>query len=123
MPYFNLDELEGDLITPEYSSAYGPNVRGEKIEVGRFFYPKGSEAKTHAHPNEQIQVVIRGRARYHIAGEEKILGPGDLVLNPPNVEHGILEVIEDLEIINCKDVVPGWSVKWARWEPEEEVDG
>lgn len=119
MPYFNLDEIEADLITPEYSSAVGPNIRGEKIEVGRFFYPKGSEARTHAHPNEQFQIVIRGRARFITGDEEKILGPGDVIHNLPNVEHGILEVLEDLEVINCKDVVPGWSVKHARWEPEE----
>lgn len=119
MSFFRLEDIEGDSITPEYSSAYGPNVRGEKIEVGRFFYPKGTEARTHAHPNEQIQVVLSGRARYHVAGEEKVLGPGDLVLNPPNAEHGILEVLEDLTVINYKDVVPGWSVKWARWEKEE----
>jgi quercetin dioxygenase-like cupin family protein len=120
MPFFNLDELETDHITPEYSSAVGPNIHGDKIEVGRFYYPKGTEAKAHAHPNEQIQVVIRGSGRFHTGGEEKILGPGDVIFNPPNVEHGIIEAIEDLEVINCKDVVPGWSVKWARWEPEEE---
>ncbi len=76
MPFYKLDEVEAGLITPEYSSARGPNVRGERIEVGRFFYPKGTEARTHAHPNEQIQVVLRGRARYHLGGEERELGPG-----------------------------------------------
>ncbi len=39
-------------------------------------------------------------------------------MNPPGVPHGILEVLEDLEVVNCKDVVPGWSVKHARWEDE-----
>ena len=57
----------------------GPNIRGEKIEVGRFYYPKGTEARAHAHPNEQIQVVLRGRGRFHTGGEEKILGPGDVL--------------------------------------------
>ncbi|MBI3126784.1 MAG: cupin domain-containing protein [Candidatus Tectomicrobia bacterium] len=119
MPYHHLDDVKPDLITPEYSSAFGPNVCGKKIEVGRFLYPKGTQAKFHSHPNEQMQVVLRGRARFSIGGEERVVGPGDLVhVAPPNVKHGILEVMEDLEVINCKEVVPGFSVKHARWEDE-----
>ena len=34
MPFYKWDQLESDSITPKYSSAYGPNIRGEKIEVG-----------------------------------------------------------------------------------------
>ena len=47
--------------------------------------------------------------------EEKVLGPGEVVLIPANTEHE-LEILEDMEIINCKDVVSGWSVYHARWE-------
>jgi quercetin dioxygenase-like cupin family protein len=115
MPFYKWSEIEKDLITPEYSSAHGPNIRGEKIEVGLFFYPAGTEAKPHAHPNEQIMVVIRGKGKWRVGKEEKVLGPGEAVLIPANIEHE-LNIIEDLEIINCKDVVPGWSVKNARWE-------
>ena len=119
MPYFHLDDVQPGLITPEYSSAFGPNVCGRKIEVGRFLYPKGTQAKLHDHPNEQMQVVLRGRARFSVGGEERVVGPGDLIhVHPPNVKHGILEVMEDLEVINCKEVVPGFSVKWAKWEDE-----
>ena len=115
MPFYKWEEMKKDSITPKYSSAHGPTVRGEKIEVGLFSYPAGTEAKPHAHPNEQIQVLVKGKARYRVAGEEKVLGPGEAVLIPANAEHG-LEVLEDLQIINCKNVVTGWSVKDARWE-------
>lgn len=39
------------------------------------------------------------------------------MLIPANIEHA-LEILEDLEIINCKDIVPGWSVYHAKWEKE-----
>ena len=42
MPFYRWNELDKDMITPEYSSAKGPNIRGEKIEVGLFFYPAGT---------------------------------------------------------------------------------
>ena len=115
MPFFKWNELEKDLITPEYSSATGPNIRGEKIEVGLFTYPAGTQAKPHAHPNEQIQVLIKGKAKYRVGTEEKVLGPGEAVLIPENTDHE-LQVIEDMELLNCKNVVSGWSVKHARWE-------
>jgi quercetin dioxygenase-like cupin family protein len=115
MPFYRWNELEKDLITPEYSSARGPNIRGEKLEVGLFSYPAGTQAKPHAHPNEQIMVVLRGKGRWRVGKEKKVLGPGEAVLIPANIEHAV-EILEDLEIINCKDIVRGWSVKNARWE-------
>jgi len=78
---------------------------GEKIEVGLFFYPRGTEAKLHAHPNEQIMVILKGKGKWRIGKEEKVLGPGEAVLIPPNIEHEV-HILEDLELINCKDVVP-----------------
>ncbi len=30
MPFYKWSDLQKDKITPEYSSAYGPNIRGEK---------------------------------------------------------------------------------------------
>ncbi len=115
MPFFKWAEMQGGLITPQYSSARGPNIRGEKIEVGLFSFPAGTEAKPHAHPNEQIIVVMKGRGRWTIGEEEKVLGPGEAALIPADAEHS-LQVLEDLQTINCKSVVPGWSVYNAKWE-------
>jgi quercetin dioxygenase-like cupin family protein len=115
MPFYKWTDMGKDKITPEYSSAYGPNIRGEKIEVGLFSYPAGTQAKPHAHPNEQIMVILKGKGIWRIGKEEKTLGPGEAVLIPANAEHE-LRIVEDLELINCKDIVSGWSVKNARWE-------
>jgi quercetin dioxygenase-like cupin family protein len=115
MPFFKWEEMNKDFITPEYSSANGPNIQGEKIEVGLFSFPAGTEAKAHAHPNEQIIVVLRGRGKWVIGNEERVLGPGEAALIPVEVKHS-LQVLEDLQTINCKSVVPGWSVYNVRWE-------
>lgn len=113
--FFTWDEMQSDFITPRYSSARGPTLTGERIEVALMLLPAGTEGKPHSHPNEQIQVVLRGRARAVIGGEEHIVGPGGGVLFPANVEHGA-QIIEDYLVLNCKDVVSGWSVYHARWE-------
>ena len=30
-----------------------------------------------------------------------------------------IEILEEMEVINCKNVVPGWSVHDARWEKQK----
>lgn len=116
MAFYKWEDLESELITPKYSTANGPTIHGEKVEIGRFSFPAGTEAKPHSHPNEQFLVVLKGRGKWTVGGEEKILGPGEVVYAPPNVEHGLQVLDEDLEVINIKTSVKGWSVKHAKWE-------
>ena len=113
--FFAWDEMKSDFITPKYSSGRGPTITGERIEVAFMFYPAGTEGKPHAHPNEQIQVALKGKSRGIIGGEEHIVEAGGGILFPPNVEHGG-QMLEDYTVINCKDIVAGWSVYHARWE-------
>ena len=119
MAYYKWEDLKTELITPKYSTASGATIQGEKIEVGLLSYPPQTEAKPHSHPNEQFMIVLKGRGKWNVGGEEKILGPGEVVYNPPNVEHSIEVLDEELQVINIKDIVPDWSVKHAKWEKPE----
>lgn len=120
MAFYKWSDMEGDLITPKYSTAFGPSIRGEEMEVGLLTYPPNTEAKMHAHPNEQFMVVLKGRGKWTVGDEVKVLGPGEVVYNPANVPHGIEVLDEELQVINVKSVVSGWSVKEAKWEKEPE---
>jgi quercetin dioxygenase-like cupin family protein len=113
--FFRWDEMQSDFITPKYSSGRGPVVTGDQIEVAFMFYPGGTEAKPHSHPNEQIQVGLKGKVKYIIGGEEHISGAEGGVLMPVDVPHSV-SVLEDYTVINCKDIVQGFSVYHARWE-------
>lgn len=113
--FYRWDEMKADFITPKYSSGRGPVITGERIEVAYMFYPAGTEAKPHSHPNEQIQICLAGRIKAVIGGQESIVGPGGGIMMPSNVEHGI-QILEDYTTINCKDIVPGFSVYHARWD-------
>jgi len=58
---------------------------------------------------------LKGRAKWNVAGEEKILEPGEVVYNPPNLEHSITVLDEELQVVNIKDIVAGWSVKHEKF--------
>jgi quercetin dioxygenase-like cupin family protein len=114
--YFRWDEMASDFITPEYSKGKGPIVRGESLEVAYMKYPPTPEGKTHSHPNEQIQVALTGKMRGRLGGEIYMLEEyGDFVVKPSYMEQSG-GAIEDYTALNCKDIVPGWSVYHARWE-------
>jgi len=36
MPFYNWSEMERSVISPQYSTAEGPTIKGGKIEVGRY---------------------------------------------------------------------------------------
>ena len=42
----------------------------------------GSIVQEHAHPHDQVGMVLKGRATFFIGGEEKTLGPGTGIASP-----------------------------------------
>jgi quercetin dioxygenase-like cupin family protein len=59
----------------------------------------GHEPKPHSHPHEQIAYIISGTIRFHVGGTEHLVGPGGLLVVPPNVEHWG-EVVGDEPVLN-----------------------
>lgn len=82
MTFYKLSEMPRTVITPEHSTAEGPTIKGRRIEVGYYRYPAGTGAKPHAHPEEQVITVLKGRIRSRVGRDEKVLGPGEAVYIP-----------------------------------------
>ncbi|HEY2032172.1 MAG TPA: cupin domain-containing protein [Rhizomicrobium sp.] len=67
----------------------------------------GHEPRPHSHPNEQIVYIIEGQIDFHIGknGDVKRLGPGSLLVLPPNIEHyGV--VVGDVPVLNLDVFTP-----------------
>ena len=41
----------------------------------------------HSHPHEQLGIVIEGQIEFNVAGEVKVLQPGEVYVIPGDVEH------------------------------------
>src|SRR2546421_7722975 len=106
MPLIELRDVRDELVTPKHSSAFGKLITGEHIELGLLTYKAGEGAKEHAHPQEQILLIIKGRARATLGEEQFEIGPGQALHVPPNVPHS-LTVLEDAEVISAKSIVGG----------------
>jgi len=60
---------------------------------------KGVEAPGHHHHNEQVSVVIRGRADVRLGDQFQRVGPGTIMLVPPNVDHYGLQPVNDEDLV------------------------
>jgi quercetin dioxygenase-like cupin family protein len=115
MPLIRLDEIEKEFVTPKYSSAFGELVAGDRIEVGRLRFDADEGAVEHAHPQEQVMIIIEGRLRVEMEGEDSELGAGEGFHARSNVPHRVT-ALEDTVVISCKDVVDGVGHKVAPGE-------
>jgi quercetin dioxygenase-like cupin family protein len=54
----------------------------------------------HAHPHEQVGMLLEGRAMFFIGGEEKTLQAGDLYRIPGNVRHRVVTLDQPTRVID-----------------------
>jgi mannose-6-phosphate isomerase-like protein (cupin superfamily) len=56
--------------------------------------PPGHSVGIHTHgpDDEEAYVIICGRGRMHVDGEEFEVGPGDVIVNTPGGTHGLANI-------------------------------
>jgi mannose-6-phosphate isomerase-like protein (cupin superfamily) len=61
----------------------------------------GQEQRIHSHSeSDKIYFVLRGKGTFHIAGEERELGPDEIVIARPGESHGVRNAAgEDLVLL------------------------
>ena len=79
------------------------SITGEKLQL-TFVRLEPGESTDHCHPQEQLGYILSGEVKVSIAGETKVLGPGDAYYIPGNVQHGFQvtysEGVEYLEVFS-----------------------
>lgn len=102
MPFFKLDEMPTSVISPGHSTAHGPTITGKELEIGCYAEPKGTGAKPHRHPSEQIILVLSGRLRMRIDREVREIGPGEVALILGDQEHEQQALEDDTSFVSFK---------------------
>jgi len=73
---------------------------GERMMICRFRFAPFLVTPEHAHPHEQMSLVVSGRIRFSIEGEERIASPGDVLHFPANCVHGATMLEEEVVLID-----------------------
>ncbi|MFD2181965.1 cupin domain-containing protein [Rhodoplanes azumiensis] len=84
---FELAKVNHILGGPDYSTANGACVEGDRMIVGLMRMPAGTGAAPHSHPNEQWIYILEGTFRATIGGAPVEAGPGSLVYIPAGTIH------------------------------------
>ena len=74
-------------------------ITTDRMTVAHFHLARGAVVPRHSHDHEQLSYVVSGLARFHVAGEEILVHPGEAIQIPSWAEHGV-EVVEDCHVID-----------------------
>jgi quercetin dioxygenase-like cupin family protein len=94
------DECSVRTIFPGVSIAA---CAAERMMLSLATFEPRAVVEKHAHPHEQVGIVLEGRAIFVIGDEEKTLQPGDMYRIPGNVPHRVValdERVKALDIFN-----------------------
>jgi quercetin dioxygenase-like cupin family protein len=105
---FDLARLAAIDAGTGYSTAHGPVVEGDRIQIGLIRMPRGTGARPHTHPNEQWIYVMEGTLQAEVDGVKSLVPPGSLVYVPANVVHYAMATPEsDVVFLTAKDTSHG----------------
>lgn len=84
MAFIDLNDLPRVELFPKAMSAI---AQGEHLMLSFLDLEPGCVIPEHSHPHEQAGLVVEGRLRFRIGDEERVVGPGEAFIIPPNVVH------------------------------------
>ena len=93
MKHFKWDEIAAEQVNEKFlrKLAWDGGLMMAWMEC-----KQGCHVPPHAHANEQLTFVVRGRWRFEIGGKELTVGPNEMVYIPSDTVHSA-EALEDLE--------------------------
>ena len=105
---FDLTKVNKNMGGPDYSTANGACVEGDRMIVGLMRMPAGTGAEPHSHPNEQWIYILEGTFRAKIGDKEVEARPGSVIYIPANAVHsGKATPDADVVFFTCKDASHG----------------
>jgi quercetin dioxygenase-like cupin family protein len=105
---FDLAQVNQILGGPDYSTATGACVEGDRMIVGLMRMAAGTGAEPHSHPNEQWVYILEGTLQARIGDKQLEAKPGSVLYMPANVVHSSKATPDaDVVFFTCKDASHG----------------
>ena len=97
MELFALEALLADRQAS--GRAYHEFLRVNALSAGLYVLPAGGTDAQQPHTEDELYVVMRGRATAFVGGERRPIGPSDTLFVAAGVEHRFEEIAEELALI------------------------
>jgi mannose-6-phosphate isomerase-like protein (cupin superfamily) len=69
------------------------------LNCGVYFLAAGSTDMQAPHDEDEVYVVLDGKARMRLANQERAVGPGSLLYISATTEHSFFEIEEDMTLL------------------------
>ena len=80
-------------------SPYLEFLRVPQLSCGIYALPAGAKDAQSAHDEDEVYIVLRGRAALVVDGEETALKAGSIVYVPADTPHEFIHIEEDLSLL------------------------
>jgi len=106
--HFDLARVNSVMGGPEYSTAFGGCVEGERMMAALMRMPAGTGAESHSHPNEQWIYILEGAMESEVNGRRNIVTRGQVIYIPAGSTHcGRALPAADVVFFTVKDTSHG----------------
>jgi len=87
------DKLKGEAVE------YLEFLNVPALNCGIYFLAAGSTDMQAPHDEDEVYLVLSGRARMHLGEENRAVGPGSLLYVSATTEHSFFEIEEDMTLL------------------------
>ena len=94
---FQLSEVAAER--QETGRAYREFLRVPALSAGLYVLPAGGTDPQKPHREDEVYYVGAGRAKIHVAGEDRPVMPGSVIYVEAGVDHRFHSIEEDLHVV------------------------
>lgn len=87
------DKLKGDPVE------YLEFLNVPALNCGIYSLAAGSTDMQAPHDEDEVYLVLSGKARMHLGNEDRDIGPGSLLYVGATTEHSFFEIEEDMTLL------------------------
>ncbi len=94
---FDLDKIREKLKGEAVEYLEFLNVPA--LNCGLYYLAAGSTDMQAPHDEDEVYLVLSGRARMRLGDEDRAVGPGSLLYVGASIEHSFFEIEEDMTLL------------------------
>jgi mannose-6-phosphate isomerase-like protein (cupin superfamily) len=98
---FDLPALEAarDELQGRSGELYLEFLRRESLSCGLYVLEAGADDPQEPHQEDEVYLVLEGRARLEVGGQDEPVGPGSVVFVARTVPHRFADITERLSVL------------------------
>lgn len=97
MQVFRLDDLDAERAANQ--GAYLRFLNERNMSVGLYALDQGAQDPQQPHAQDEVYLVVSGRASITVGEETTTVGRGSVVYVPAGVTHRFRNITEDLRVL------------------------